>query len=104
MPLTSRTGTKEAGEIWVSLRCDEGMGGAGYGAGAGAASTATTAGTTTTAGLAGAAAGLEGTRATERYGTEERYERERYGTAGYDTGTTTAAGTTGLEVRSCFLG
>jgi hypothetical protein len=33
VPLTSRTGTKDAGEIWVSLRSEEGAGASGVGAG-----------------------------------------------------------------------
>lgn len=54
VPLTSRTGTKEAGEVWVSLRCEGGPSAAG-GMGAGAAGAGVEVGVD--GGLAGPTAG-----------------------------------------------
>ena len=48
VPLTSRTGTKEAGEIWVSLRSEDGAGlGTSTGTGTGLSTTSSTTGTGT---------------------------------------------------------
>ncbi len=52
VPLTSRTGTKEAGEIWVSLRSEDG-------AGLGTATTGTETGLSTTSTTTGTGAGYE---------------------------------------------
>ncbi|EFN54404.1 hypothetical protein CHLNCDRAFT_135735 [Chlorella variabilis] len=68
VPLTTRTGTKDAGEIWVSLRQE--------GGGAGAGTTGATAGLTAQ-GATGMGAGYE-TTATERAPYERR--EEEYGT------------------------
>ncbi|PSC68395.1 Calcium release-activated calcium channel [Micractinium conductrix] len=87
VPLTTRTGTKDAGELWVSLRKE---GGAEMGAGAGAMG-----GTTTGAGYQRTGEGYE----TERTGTG--YGTERTG-AGYGEGLATggyAAGARGTYER-----
>ncbi len=74
VPLTTRTGTKDAGEVWISIRMDQGAGAMGAG------TTGMGMGTTTAAG-AGAGMGATG------YGRErEGYEREGegYEKAGYE--------------------
>ncbi|KAL4429617.1 hypothetical protein ABPG77_008666 [Micractinium sp. CCAP 211/92] len=96
VPLTTRTGTKDAGEIWVSIRKEDGPAGAAEGMGLGTTMPETGVATT---GVGSAGYGRTGYETTERSSGYERREDE-YERASAGVGPTGVAGATAVPAMA----